>query len=48
MIEAEDISKTYARGGGGSVEALKKLSFLIAPGEFVAVRGASGSGKSRY
>ena len=46
MIEAEDISKTYARGDGGSVEALKKVSFLIAPGEFVAVRGASGSGKS--
>jgi putative ABC transport system ATP-binding protein len=46
MIEAEDISKTYARGDGGSVEALKKVSFLIGPGEFVAVRGASGSGKS--
>jgi putative ABC transport system ATP-binding protein len=46
MIEAEDISKTYARGDGGTVEALKKVSFQIAPGEFVAVRGASGSGKS--
>src|SRR5713101_8464696 len=45
MIEAEDISKTYARDGG-AVAALKKVSFLIAPGEFVAVRGASGSGKS--
>src|SRR5882672_1379761 len=46
MIEAENISKTYPRGDGGAVEALKKVSFLIAPGEFVAVRGASGSGKS--
>jgi putative ABC transport system ATP-binding protein len=46
MIEAEDISKTYSRGDGGTVEALKKVSFQIAPGEFVAVRGASGSGKS--
>jgi putative ABC transport system ATP-binding protein len=46
MIEAEDISKTYSRSDGGAVEALKKVSFQIAPGEFVAVRGASGSGKS--
>jgi putative ABC transport system ATP-binding protein len=46
LVEAEDISKTYPRGDGGTVEALKKVSFQIAPGEFVAVRGASGSGKS--
>jgi putative ABC transport system ATP-binding protein len=46
MIEAEDISKTYPRGDGGNVLALKNISFQIAPGEFVAVRGASGSGKS--
>lgn len=46
MIEAENISKTYSRGAAGTVEALKTISFQIAPGEFVAVRGASGSGKS--
>lgn len=46
MIEAENISKTYSRGAMGAVAALKMISFQIAPGEFVAVRGASGSGKS--
>jgi putative ABC transport system ATP-binding protein len=46
MIEADHISKMYPRGDGGTVEALKKVSFQIVSGEFVAVRGASGSGKS--
>jgi len=45
VIELEDISKTYQRGDG-RVEALRAVSFRIAPGEFVVVRGASGSGKS--
>jgi putative ABC transport system ATP-binding protein len=46
MIEAENISRSYSRGEAGTVEALKTISFQIAPGEFVAVRGASGCGKS--
>jgi putative ABC transport system ATP-binding protein len=46
MIEIDNISKTYLRGEGGTVEALKGASFTISPGEFVVVRGASGSGKS--
>src|SRR5712691_4007767 len=46
MIETENISKTYPRADGSAVEALKNISFQIAPGEFVVVRGASGSGKS--
>jgi putative ABC transport system ATP-binding protein len=46
MIELENISKTYSRRESTTVEALKAISFQIAPGEFVAVRGASGSGKS--
>lgn len=45
MIELEGISKTYTREHG-IVQALKLISFGVAPGEFVVVRGASGSGKS--
>lgn len=46
MIQAEKLSKTYARGENAAVEALKETTFQITPGEFVCVRGASGSGKS--
>jgi putative ABC transport system ATP-binding protein len=46
MIDIENISKSYSRGETGLVTALKEASFVIAPGEFVVVRGASGCGKS--
>jgi putative ABC transport system ATP-binding protein len=46
MIEVENLEKTYQRGDGTPVMALKDISFTIADGEFVTVRGASGSGKS--
>ncbi len=46
MIEVEHLEKTYRRGDGTPVTALKDVSFKIAAGEFVTVRGASGSGKS--
>lgn len=46
MIQVVNITKTYARDNGGTVDALKSITFDISPGEFVAVRGASGSGKS--
>ncbi len=45
MIEVEEISKSYSRDRG-IVEALRLITFRIAPGEFVCVRGSSGSGKS--
>jgi putative ABC transport system ATP-binding protein len=45
MIELEDIQKTFV---SGSVETrvLKGISFRIQAGEFVAIMGASGTGKS--
>jgi putative ABC transport system ATP-binding protein len=46
MIEVENLEKTYRRGDGTPVVALKDVSFTIDSGEFVTVRGASGSGKS--
>jgi putative ABC transport system ATP-binding protein len=46
MIEVRQLGKTYQRGDGTPVEALKNISFLIDKGEFVTIRGPSGSGKS--
>jgi len=46
MVDIIRVSKTYRRGDGTPVTALREMSFSIAAGEFVTVRGASGSGKS--
>ena len=46
MIEVSHLAKTYTRGDGTPVPALKDISFTIGRGEFVTIRGASGSGKS--
>jgi len=46
MIEVQNLEKTYYRGDGTPVMALTDVSFSIASGEFVTIRGKSGSGKS--
>ena len=47
LIRAEDVHKTY-RMGDVEVPALRGINLTIAHDEFVAVMGASGSGKSTF
>ncbi|HLO25861.1 MAG TPA: ABC transporter ATP-binding protein [Geobacteraceae bacterium] len=45
VVRLNNVTKVYAMGDQ-RVEALKGISFSVLPGEFVAIMGASGSGKS--
>ena len=46
MIELTRVCKTYYRGDGTPVVAARDISIRMERGEFVALRGPSGSGKS--
>ena len=46
IISLSDIHKTYTTSGGVETHALKGVSMDIREGDFVAIMGASGSGKS--
>jgi putative ABC transport system ATP-binding protein len=46
MIELLGVSKRYDTGPGRQLVAADDISFSIQPGEFVALTGASGTGKT--
>src|SRR6266404_1734896 len=45
LLSARNIGKTYSIGQR-SLEVLRQVNLTVAPGDFVAVRGASGAGKT--
>jgi putative ABC transport system ATP-binding protein len=45
-LELRGVSKRYGTGTGGQVTAAADVTFTIESGAFVAITGASGSGKS--
>ncbi len=47
LIEMRRISRVYGTGHA-AIHALKEIEMTIADGEFIAVMGASGSGKSTF
>ncbi len=48
MIEVEGVSFAYRTGEADAVPALRDLNLRIEPGQFVAIIGHNGSGKSTF
>ena len=47
ILEVKNISKIYTtRFGSAKVQALSNMNFTVEEGEYVAIMGESGSGKS--
>ena len=47
FLEVKHVKKRYTtRFGGNQVEALKDVNFSVEQGEYVAIMGESGSGKT--
>ena len=48
LLDVKNVRKVYTtRFGGNQVEALKDVNFSVEQGEYVAIMGESGSGKSK-
>ena len=49
ILEVNNVKKIYTtRFGGNQVQALKNINFSVEKGEYVAIMGESGSGKTTY
>ena len=46
LLTVENLTKVYTTGGSQALEVLRDVSFTIQAGEFVAIVGESGTGKS--
>ena len=49
LLQVKELQKIYTtRFGGNKVEALKNVNFSVEEGEYVAIMGESGSGKTTH
>lgn len=46
ILNVDQVTKTYGKKGEKRYQALKGINFSVDSGEFVAIMGASGSGKT--